>query len=61
MSCRFVHFGGRPVFVTQGSSGVRRAHCASVRSFYVVMGVTVNGERDILGIWLVDGAEGARF
>ena len=29
--------------------------------FYVVMGVTVNGERDILGIWAGDGAEGARF
>lgn len=29
--------------------------------FYVVMGVAVNGERDILGIWAGDGAEGARF
>lgn len=29
--------------------------------FYVVMGVSVNGERDILGIWAGDGAEGARF
>ncbi len=29
--------------------------------FYVVMGVTVDGERDILGIWAGDGAEGARF
>ena len=30
--------------------------------FYVVMGVTVNGERDILGIWAGgDGGEGARF
>lgn len=27
----------------------------------VVMGVTTNGERDILGIWAGDGAEGARF
>ena len=26
--------------------------------FYVVMGVTVHGERDILGIWAGDGAEG---
>lgn len=25
------------------------------------MGVTVNGERDILGIWAGDGQEGARF
>ncbi|WP_130416687.1 IS256 family transposase [Xylanimonas ulmi] len=30
-------------------------------SFYVVMGVTTDGERDILGIWAGDGAEGARF
>lgn len=29
--------------------------------FYVVMGVTVNGEREILGIWAGDGGEGARF
>jgi putative transposase len=29
--------------------------------FYVVMGVTANGERDILGIWAGDGGEGARF
>ena len=29
--------------------------------FYVVMGVTTDGERDILGIWAGDGAEGARF
>lgn len=29
--------------------------------FYVVMGVTVNGKRDILDIWAGDGQEGARF
>ncbi len=29
-------------------------------SFYVVMGVTTAGERDILGIWAGDGGEGAR-
>jgi transposase-like protein len=29
--------------------------------FYVVMGVTTGGEREILGIWAGDGAEGARF
>lgn len=36
---------------------------AQVRNtpFYVVMGVTVNGEREILGIWAGDGGEGARF
>ena len=30
-------------------------------AFYVVMGVTTAGEREILGIWAGDGAEGARF
>ena len=29
--------------------------------FYVVMGVTTGGEREILGIWAGDGGEGARF
>ncbi|MCT2980253.1 IS256 family transposase [Propionibacterium freudenreichii] len=29
--------------------------------FYVVMAVTTDGERDILGIWAGGGAEGARF
>ena len=32
MSCRFVHFGGRPGFLPRGSSGSSTAHCASVRS-----------------------------
>jgi transposase-like protein len=31
------------------------------RPFYVVIGVSVNGERDILGIWAGDGSEGAKF
>jgi putative transposase len=31
------------------------------RPFYVVIGVTVHGERDILGIWAGDGGEGAKF
>jgi transposase-like protein len=31
------------------------------RPFYVVIGVTVNGERDILGVWAGDGGEGAKF
>lgn len=29
--------------------------------FHVVMAVTTDGERDILGIWAGEGAEGARF
>lgn len=31
------------------------------KPFYVAVGVTVNGERDILGIWAGDGGEGAKF
>lgn len=29
------------------------------RPIYVVIGVTVNGERDILGLWAGDGSEGS--
>jgi transposase-like protein len=28
---------------------------------YVAIGVTVNGERDILGLWAGDGGEGVKF
>ena len=31
------------------------------RPVYVAVGVTVNGERDILGLWAGDGSEGAKF
>ena len=31
------------------------------RPIYVVIGVSVNGERDILGLWAGDGGEGAKF
>ena len=31
------------------------------RPFYVAVGVTVAGERDILGIWAGDGGEGAKY
>jgi putative transposase len=31
------------------------------RPIYVVIGVSVNGERDILGLWAGDGSEGAKF
>lgn len=33
----------------------------SNRAFYVAVGVTVDGHRDILGIWAGDGAEGAKY
>lgn len=31
------------------------------KPFYVVIGVTTRGERDILGIWAGDGGEGAKY
>ena len=31
------------------------------RPVYVAIGVSVNGERDILGLWAGDGGEGAKF
>ncbi|BAU30988.1 glutathione-independent formaldehyde dehydrogenase [Microcella alkaliphila] len=31
------------------------------KPFYLAVGVTVNGERDILGIWAGDGGDGAKF
>jgi len=31
------------------------------RPIYVAIGVTANGERDILGLWAGDGGEGAKF
>ena len=31
------------------------------KAIYVVIGVTINGERDILGLWAGGGSEGARF
>ena len=31
------------------------------RPIYLVIGVTVNRERDILGLWAGDGSEGAKF
>jgi putative transposase len=42
---------------------VVKVHDGQVRNkpIYVVIGVTVNGERDILGLWLGDGGEGAKF
>ena len=31
------------------------------KPFYVVIGVTASGERDILGIWAGEGGDGAKF
>ena len=31
------------------------------RPVYVAIGVSVNGERDVLGLWAGDGGEGAKY
>jgi putative transposase len=31
------------------------------RAFYTAIGVTVDGKREILGIWASSGADGAKF
>src|SRR5690606_5806747 len=36
MSCRLLHFGGRPAFFPRGSNGFSRAHSASVKSARLV-------------------------
>jgi transposase-like protein len=33
----------------------------TIRPAYVAIGVSVNGERDILGLWAGTGGEGAKF
>ena len=38
---------------------VRDGHVTN-RPVYVAIGVTANGERDILGLWAGDGGEGAK-
>ena len=50
-----VVFARRDSHVKVGDGQVRNI------PFYVVVGVTMNGERDILGIWVGDGVEGVRF
>ena len=41
MSCRLLHFGGRPGFFGVGSCGASRAHCTSVRSCRLVTATLV--------------------
>ena len=48
------------IFVDAIHVKVRDGHVTN-RPFYVVIGVTVDGRRDILGIWAGDGGEGAKF
>lgn len=48
------------VFIDAIQVKVRDGQVAN-RPIYVVIGVSVNGERDILGLWAGDGGEGAKF
>ncbi|PXX60342.1 mutator family transposase [Nocardia tenerifensis] len=48
------------VFIDAVHVKIRDGQVAN-RPIYVAIGVTVNGERDILGLWAGDGGEGAKF
>jgi transposase-like protein len=48
------------VFIDAIHVKVRDGQVAN-RAFYVAIGVSVEGKRDILGIWPSSGAEGAKF
>jgi transposase-like protein len=48
------------VFVDAICVKVRDGQVAN-KPFYAAVGVTVNGERDILGIWAGAGGEGAKY
>ena len=48
------------IFVDAMVVKVRDGQVAN-KPIYVVIGVTVDGERDILGLWAGDGGEGAKF
>jgi transposase-like protein len=47
--------------IRKSRSGTGRSATPPATSFYVVMGVTTHGEREIPGIWAGDGTAGARF
>jgi putative transposase len=49
------------VFIDAIHVKVRDGQVQRNEPFYVVMGITVNGERDILGIWAGDGGEGGKY
>lgn len=50
-----------PVIFVDALVGKVRDGQVTNKPFYVVIGVTTAGERDILGIWAGDGSEGAKF
>jgi hypothetical protein len=53
MSCRLVHFGGRPGFFPTGSSGSSTVHCASVRSARPAT-ITLATRSPVFSIFFVD-------
>jgi len=48
------------VFIDAINVKIREGQVAN-RPIYVAAGVTVDGERDILGLWVGDGGEGAKY
>jgi putative transposase len=48
------------VFIDAVHVKIREGQVAN-RPIYVAIGVTVDGERDILGLWVGDGGEGAKY
>jgi transposase-like protein len=48
------------VFIDAISVKIREGQIAN-RPIYMAIGVTVDGERDILGLWVGDGGEGAKY
>ena len=48
------------VFIDAIHVKIREGQVAN-RPIYVAIGVTVDGERDILGLWAGDGGEGAKY
>jgi hypothetical protein len=48
------------IFIDALHVKIRDGHVTN-RPIYVVLAVTVDGDRDILGLWASDGGEGAKF
>jgi putative transposase len=61
MSCGRAFTGLYPVIFIDAIVVKVRDGQVRNKPIYVVIGVSVNGERDILGLWVGDGSEGAKF
>src|SRR5256885_236508 len=56
------HLGYEPHAGAGGGSGNSRDGQVANRPVYVAMGVNMDGERDVLGMWVgATGGEGAKF